>query len=86
LVFYTDRARYEVLVTKYVRRGSHPLKPEIQFWTEDVHTVRSIAIDERIDLVEFYENGIQRGGTRNLLFRSVSLDPEEPSVLYANWI
>jgi hypothetical protein len=44
-----------------------------------------MANDQHVDLVEFYENGEERGGTRNLKFISVSIYPDAPSILEADW-
>jgi hypothetical protein len=85
LRIYTNRARYDISVSKYERINDYPIRPKIKFWTHKLEAVRLMANDQQIDLVEFYENGEESGGTRNLKFSSVSIHPEEPSVLEADW-
>jgi len=85
LRIYTNRARYDIKVSKYERIDDHPIFPKIRFWTNDTNAVKKMANDHHIDLIEFYENGEERGGTRNLKFISVSLHPDTPSVLKADW-
>ncbi|ACK67851.1 hypothetical protein PCC8801_3902 [Rippkaea orientalis PCC 8801] len=45
----------------------------------------AIAQDDVIEVVHYYENGVETGGTRHLSLYSVSLHPDEPSVMKANW-
>lgn len=85
LVVYTTRARYDLRVSRYERGGSHPIKPEVRFWTEDIESVRAIADDGEIEQVLFYENRQETGGTRNLVVKSIGTDPETPTVLVTNW-
>jgi hypothetical protein len=85
LRIYTNRARYEIMVSKYERVDDNPICPKIRFWTNNINTVKQMANDQNIELVEFYENGDKRGGTRNLKFISVSIHPDAPSILKADW-
>jgi hypothetical protein len=85
LRIYTNRARYDIMVSKYERINDHPIYPKIKFWTNNTNAVQLMANDQHVDLVEFYENGEERGGTRNLKFISVSIHPDMPSILEADW-
>jgi len=85
LVVYTTRARYDLRVSRYERGGAHPIEPEVRFWTEDIDSVRAIADDGEIELVLFYENRQETGGTRNLVVKSIGTDSETPTVLVTNW-
>ena len=85
LRIYTNRARYDIMVSKYERINDHPIYPKIKFWTNNTNAVQLMANDQHVDLVEFYENGEERGGTRNLKFISVSIHPDAPSILEADW-
>ena len=61
------------------------IQPEVHFWTKDLVTLHTIAQDDVIEVVHYYENGVEMGGTRYLKLYSVSLDPDEPSVMKAHW-
>ena len=82
---YTNKARYYLNVDVYERLDTHPLQPEVHFWTKDLVTLHTIAQDDVIEVVHYYENGVEMGGTRHLKLYSVSLDPDEPSVMKAHW-
>ncbi|MGA1839329.1 MAG: DUF4238 domain-containing protein [bacterium] len=85
LLFYTEKARYYLKVNSYDRINKNPIRPEVHFYTEDLKTLHDIARDDNIEVVYFYEDGIEMGGTRNLKFHSVSLQSNCPSVIKANW-
>lgn len=83
-LIYTNKARYCLNVDVYERLTPHPLQTEIHFWTKDFKTLHTIAQDDVIEVVYYYKNGVQTGGTRHLSLNSVSLHPDEPSVMKAN--
>lgn len=83
---YTSNARHYLNVDKYKYINTHPLKPEVHFWTKDFKTLCIIAQDTVIKVIEYYENGVNTGYTDNLSLYSVSLHPEEPSIIKANWL
>lgn len=82
-LIYTNKARYHLSVDVYERLDTHPLQPEVHFRTKDLVTLHTIAQDEIIEVVHYYENGVEMGGTRNLKLYSVSLYPDEPSIIKA---
>ncbi|MEM6254878.1 MAG: DUF4238 domain-containing protein [Cyanobacteria bacterium P01_D01_bin.156] len=82
---YTEKSRYHLNIDKYKRLDNHPLQPEIQFWTKDLDTLHDIAQDEVIEVVHYYKDGIEIGGTRHLRLYSVSLYPDEPSIMRSYW-
>jgi len=84
-LIYTNKARYHLNVDMYERLALHPLQPEVHFWTKDLKTLHAIAQDDVIEVVHYYKNGVETGGTRHLSLYSVSLHPDEPSVMKANW-
>jgi len=84
-LIYTNKARYHLSVDVYERLDTHPLQPEVHFWTKDLVTLHTIAQDDIIEVVHYYENGVEMGGTRNLKLYSVSLYPDEPSIIKAHW-
>ncbi len=84
-LIYTNKARYHLNVDVYERIDPHPLQPEVHFWTKDFKILHAIAQDDVIEVVHYYENGVETGGTRHLSLYSVSLHPDEPSVMKADW-
>lgn len=82
-LIYTNKARYYLTVDTYERLDRHPLQSEVHFWTKDLETLHTIAQDDIIDVVHYYEDGFERGFTRNLRLYSVSLHLDEPSVMQA---
>lgn len=85
LRIYTQRNRYDINVSNYERLNDHPLLPTIKFWTKDLNSVKDMANDKKVTLIEFYEEGEEMGGTRNLKFESVSIHPDSPTILKADW-
>lgn len=81
ILFYTSNSRYWLNVEDYERISDNPIKSKIKFWTSDFKTLKSIAEDEFIETVHFYDNGLERGFTRGLVFHNVSLHKEEPSIM-----
>jgi len=84
-LIYTNKARYCLDVDAYDRLEPHPLQPGVHFWTKDLKTLHTIAQDDVIEVVHYYENGVETGGTRHLRLYSVSLHTDEPSVMRAYW-
>jgi len=84
-LIYTHKARYYLNVDVYERLDTHPLQPEVHFWTKDLVTLHAVAQDDVIEVLHYYENGVEKGGTRHLRLYSVSLHPDEPSVMKAYW-
>ncbi len=84
-MIYTNQARYNIKVSQYERIDDRPIHPKIKFWTENLKAVRAMASHHRIVLIEFYNNGKEMGGTRNLKFTFVSTSPNEPSIIEADW-
>jgi len=84
-LIYTNNARYYLNIDVYERLNTHSLQPEVHFWTRDLKTLHIIAQDDVIEVVHYYKNGVETGGTRNLRLHCVSLHPDEPSVMKANW-
>lgn len=84
-LIYTNKARYYLSVDVYERLDTHPLQPEVHFWTKDLETLHSIAQDDAIEVVHYYENGVETRGTRHLRLHSVSLHPDERSVMKGCW-
>jgi len=85
LIIYTNNARYSIIVSRCERIDDHPMYPKIKFWTENLKAVQIMANDQKVDLVEFYQDRKETGGTRNMKFTFVSINPNEPSILEANW-
>lgn len=83
-LIYTNKERYSLKVEVYKCLGFSPLQPEIHFWTKDFKTLHAIAQDDVIEVVYYYENGVETGGTRHLSLCSVSLHSDEPSVMKSN--
>lgn len=83
ILIYTNKARYSLDVDAYKRFNTHPLQEEVHFWTKDFKTLHTFAQDDFIEAVHYYEDGVETGGTRNLKLYSVSLCPDEPSVIKA---
>jgi hypothetical protein len=84
-LIYTNKARYSLSVDTYKRFDTNPLQPEVYFWTKDFKTLHALAQDDFIEVVHYYEDGVERGGTRYLKLYSVSLYSDEPSVMKAHW-
>ena len=85
LRIYTHRNRYDIPVLDYERINDHPLQPIIKFWTKDLESLKEMANDNKVTLVEFFDKGKKTGGTRNLIFESISIHPDTPTVLKADW-
>ncbi|MCK9304684.1 MAG: DUF4238 domain-containing protein [Bacteroidales bacterium] len=85
LRIYTVNSRYDIFVSKYDRIDKNPICPIVKFWVDDVEILKAIADDHSVELIEYYENGRERGGTRNMEFVSVAIDRNAPTVLKANW-
>jgi len=85
LIIYTNQARYTIKVSQYERIDDHPVLLKIKFWTESLKEAWVMASHQKIDLIEFYKNGKQMGGTRNLKFTFVSTSPDEASIMEADW-
>lgn len=81
-LIYTNKARYYLSVDNYERHNI-PLQIEVRFWTKDLKTLHTIAQDDIIEVVYYYENGVETGGTRHIRLYSVSLHSNEPSVMKA---
>ena len=84
-IICTNKARYHLNVDVYKRLDTQLLQPELHFWTKDLVTLHTIAQDDVIEVVHYYESGIEMGGTRYLKLYSVSIHPDEPSVMKACW-
>lgn len=84
-LIYTNKARYSLNVDAYELIEGPNLFLEVHFWTKDMKTLHMIAQDDVIEVVHYFENDIEKGGTRNLKLHCVSLYPNEPSVMKAYW-
>ncbi|MBN3894364.1 MAG: DUF4238 domain-containing protein [Nostoc sp. NOS(2021)] len=84
-IIYTNKARYSLSVDAYEHFDTNPLQPEVHFWTKDLKTLHTFAQDDSIEVVHYYEDGVETGGTRYLKLYSVSLYHDEPSVMKAHW-
>jgi len=82
-LIYTNKARYALSIDEYEYFDNNPLQQEINFWTDDLKTLHTLAQDDFIEVVH-YEDGFERGRIRNLKLYSVSLYPDEPSVMKAH--
>ena len=85
VVIFTDRGKYYLPLNLYVRDNSNPIKPTVRLWTDDLERLHKISDCGEVEVIYFFEDGEEKGGTRNLKFESVSLSPSEPSVLKADW-
>lgn len=85
LRIYTQKNRYDINVSGYERISYHPLQPIIKFWTNDFESLKEMGDDNKVTLVEFFDEGEEMGGTRNLKFESISIHPDTPTVLKADW-
>ena len=85
IVIFTDRGKYHLSVDSYVIDNSNPIKPTVRVWTKYLERLHEIANCEEVEVIYFFEDGEEKGGTRNLKFEAVSLSPDEPSVLQADW-
>jgi hypothetical protein len=83
-LIYTNKARYSLSVDAYDCFENNPLQPEVNFWTNELETLHTLAQDDFIEVVHYYEDGLERGWIRNLELYSVSLYPDEPSVMKAH--
>jgi len=83
-LIYTNKARYSLSVDAYDCFENNPLQPEVNFWTNELETLHTLAQDDFIEVVHYYEDGFERGWIRNLELYSVSLYPDEPSVMKAH--
>lgn len=84
-LIYTNKARYHLRIDVYEDLDTHPLQPEVRFWTKDLVTLHTIAQDDDIEIIHYYENGVEIGSTRNLKLYSVSIHLDESSVIKAYW-
>jgi Protein of unknown function (DUF4238) len=85
-LIYTNKARYDLKVDAYRGLDTHPIQPEVYFWTRDLETLHAIAQDDVIEFVHCNENIIETGNIaywrlQSLRLRCVSLHPDEPSVM-----
>jgi hypothetical protein len=80
-LIYTNKARYSISVDAYECFDTSPLQPEVHFWTKDLKTLHTLAQDDSIEVMHYYKDGATTGWTRDLKLYSVSLCPDEPSVI-----
>lgn len=82
---YTIRNRYEFVITRYDDDGENPIESRVHLWTSDLATIRRLAGDGRVEVLEVFINGVQRRFARNLRFSSISISPHAPSILERDW-
>jgi len=84
LRIYTQHNRYDINISDYESSNDHPLLPTIKFWTKDLKSVKNMADDNKITLIEFYREGEKMERAKDLKFESVSIHPESPSIIKAD--